>query len=676
MRNYVLDHILGNKTKGRSRNAVEHSKRDESTSIHNVPSLVAKEIEVTLPPVAAAIKKKRKKKKNNFPTPEISDFVPDDIKVSWLVDTGSPFDLIGRDELTDAFIGERVRKIMGQALLTANGEIVAREVVDIAVKELRETASPLLLDSTPAVLSVGLRCMELGYSFHWPKNQNPYFITPTGHRLKLRVDQNVPYLCPCKAPACVCTVGSVGISAPTEAKPPPVVSKVQPAQASSSSKGPSIVSPELDGEIVEAVAEPPIPLVGGRRDRRLEASSVEHLMTHSPKNKHCPACQRAKMQTKPARQVEGSELGEPVAFGDQTTGDHLITQNELDQGLEGQETAVVLKDRFSGWRDCYPKASKSADDAYAALLDFQGPKDSVKYFYSDSSPELAKAATDLGWCHGTATPGRKESNGVAEAAVKAVLQGARSILERAGFKPAWWPAAVKHWCFAANTAIVDGESPWQLRHGKGHFSGLMLPFGCLVDFKPSAVKPGRRARRVPHPKFAPIAEPGVFMGYHVLPGGRWRGDFLVASLQEFNTAIANPGRSGKHKIRIQRVKELYRNTQEAVTFPLKEHYDRDQRTIHSAAPDPVFEPVLVIDQDPEPELAAAPDGLVIQSDAAATDRTPEEQRVIDALRAQKQQDLPASERVAKVPAPVSGSGIDATTSGLIATTEVPIAQGG
>ena len=180
---------------------------------------------------------------------------------------------------------------------------------------------------------------------------------------------------------------------------------------------------------------------------------------------------------------------------------------------------MVLKDRFSGWRDCYPKASKSADDAYAALLDFQGPKESVKYFYSDSSPELAKAATDLGWCHGTATPGRKESNGVAEAAVKAVLQGARSTLERAGFKPAWWPAAVKHWCFAANTAIVDGESPWQLRHGKGHFSGLMLPFGCLVDFKPSAVKPGRRARRVPHPKFAPVAEPGVFMGYHVLPRG-------------------------------------------------------------------------------------------------------------------------------------------------------------
>ena len=94
--------------------------------------------------------------------------------------------------------------------------------------------------------------------------------------------------------------------------------------------------------------------------------------------------------------------------------------------------------------------------------------------------------------------------------------------------------------------------------------------------------------------------------------------------------------------------------------------------------------MLVIDQDPEPEAAAAPDGLVDPSDAAAADRTPEEQRVIDALRAQKQEDLPASERVAEISALVSGSGTTATTSGLIATTEVPaevytevpIAQGG
>ena len=376
------------------------------------------------------------------------------------------------------------------------------------------------------------------------------------------------------------------------------------------------------------------------------------------------------MQKAHARQVEGSELGKPEQFGDQTTADHLITRDELDKGSDGQETAVVVMDRFTGWCDCYPKASKSADDAYAALLDFQGPRDSVKYFYSDSSPELQKAATDLGWCHGTATPGRKESNGVAEAAVKSVLQGTRSTLENAGFKAAWWPMAVRHWCFATNTAIENGESSWQLRHGKGHFSGLRLPFGCLVDFKPSAVKPGKRGRQVPHPKFAPVAEPGVFMGYHILPGGRWRGDYLVATLQEFNVAIANPGRGGKHKIRIQRVKELYRNPLEAIKFPLKEHYDREMRTIHSAVPDPVLEPVLVIDQDEEAQPVVVADMPQAESDSATAVRTPEEQRAFLAKASEKAQDLPEADRVKGVTALDSGSG------GLLATQDTNRAGGG
>ena len=91
--------------------------------------------------------------------------------------------------------------------------------------DLRETASPLLLDSTPAVLSVGLRCMELGYNFHWPNKKNPYFILPSGKRFTMQVDRNVPYLCRCDAPACVCTIGGVRKSVPTEVQPPPVVNK-------------------------------------------------------------------------------------------------------------------------------------------------------------------------------------------------------------------------------------------------------------------------------------------------------------------------------------------------------------------------------------------------------------------------------------------------------------------
>ncbi len=51
---------------------------------------------------------------------------------------------------------------------TASGSTNADEVADVQVSELDEMASPYILDEPPAVLSIGARCMHLGYSFIWP----------------------------------------------------------------------------------------------------------------------------------------------------------------------------------------------------------------------------------------------------------------------------------------------------------------------------------------------------------------------------------------------------------------------------------------------------------------------------------------------------------------------------
>ena len=127
----------------------------------------------------------------------------------------------------------------------------------------------------------------------------------------------------------------------------------------------------------------------------------------------------------------------------------------------------------------------------------------AKYFHSDGASELVKAATDLGWCHGTSTPGRSETNGVAEAAVKKVTYGTTTILEHAGFDSKWWPRAAKHFCFASCLNKIDGVSPYNLRHGS-EFDGKLVPFGALVDFKPSQTiqKSG--------PCFSPKGVPGSF----------------------------------------------------------------------------------------------------------------------------------------------------------------------
>eukprot|EP00959_Pyramimonas_sp_CCMP1952_P114229 2388342-Pyramimonas_sp.AAC.1 len=50
------------------------------------------------------------------------------------------------------------------------------------------------MPDTPAVISVGERCMDHGFSFVWPAGQRPYLLLPNGHRVDLVVEGKIPYL--------------------------------------------------------------------------------------------------------------------------------------------------------------------------------------------------------------------------------------------------------------------------------------------------------------------------------------------------------------------------------------------------------------------------------------------------------------------------------------------------
>ena len=77
---------------------------------------------------------------------------------------------------------------------TANGKTVALEQACYQSSELNEEIDAYVLDSTPAVLSVGKRCMKLGYAFHWPSGKNPFFICPDGMIVEFDVHGDIPYL--------------------------------------------------------------------------------------------------------------------------------------------------------------------------------------------------------------------------------------------------------------------------------------------------------------------------------------------------------------------------------------------------------------------------------------------------------------------------------------------------
>ena len=50
------------------------------------------------------------------------------------------------------------------------------------------------MKSSLDLLSIGLRCMEMGFSFIWLSEKTPCFITPSMKMIPLDVVQNIPYL--------------------------------------------------------------------------------------------------------------------------------------------------------------------------------------------------------------------------------------------------------------------------------------------------------------------------------------------------------------------------------------------------------------------------------------------------------------------------------------------------
>ena len=112
----------------------------------------------------------------------------------WLAETVCGYDLVAKKHVHH--VVDRIKTAENSILFnTANGNTDATDDVLLRVDELDEDIEPYVLESTPAVLSVGRRCQEYGYQFHWPAfSSKPYFVTPKGKKIELTVQDHVPYL--------------------------------------------------------------------------------------------------------------------------------------------------------------------------------------------------------------------------------------------------------------------------------------------------------------------------------------------------------------------------------------------------------------------------------------------------------------------------------------------------
>ncbi len=394
----------------------------------------------------------------------VLDPLPDGL---WLMDTGCAQDLIN-DKMSSGIPIKTLTSSGRLIFSTANGRVASRNVVPVFCKELNQVVQPYLLKDTPAVLSIGQRCMEQGFIFHWEAGKLPIMTNPEGLVVELEVDRNIPYLRsgsedaqprparetkvvaishmveapmkleesqekPCLAgeeveldeddyadseelDAMIRDGGETPVASDDEGEelyesfyehedmdPEEGISsgEVEDAdlegntsfgEAGETAEGISPVDPasvEPEGEGADGDAPyhpPPDPHPQGRRSAsdklRIEPQSMEHKLSHLPKNPFCQSCTMGKMkETYSKRRTFKRELTE---WGEIITCDHVYSASAQALGLNGETETFVIKDLYSGLLHTFPVASKAATRVVHCIQQFVGQK-KVQTLYSDNA---------------------------------------------------------------------------------------------------------------------------------------------------------------------------------------------------------------------------------------------------------------------------------------------------
>ena len=136
------------------------------------------------------------------------------------------------------------------------------------------------------------------------------------------------------------------------------------------------------------------------------------------------------------------------------------------------------------------------------------------------------------WNHCTSTPHRSETNGIGERAVCRVKEGTSAVLLQLGLDEKWWADSIECHCYLRNIQdlLSDGKTPYERRFGEP-FKGPIIPFGSMIEYHPISAKDQSRVR--------------ILLGYVLYAGGIWKGDIVVADMEELEQMDASEIHAGR-----------------------------------------------------------------------------------------------------------------------------------
>ena len=503
--------------------------------------------------------------------------------------------MISKKDLSDAEMDTLTKSCNPTIVITANGEVQTHDEAIVYVKELDIFLTLKVLENTPAVLSLGKLCDENGYSYEWINGQKPHLIKD-GIRIICNSENFVSIVVPglsssssgsSPAPRTPMKQESHSPSSSSSSSSSPAASEIQIREredATVSDTSPVPVSnlvddgsgqPEktqankipktnkketttercnpLDSEIPEWLQEfrenlvdDEIPLQGGSHASSSHEASLEptakrredlgkhSVYTHFPEDRNCEICKRTKITRSSCRRRNGEAVLRAVNFGDLITADHQVLSDNC-ESRNNHRYAVVVQDLATQWIQAYPCKTKTSQETQRSLQKFLEPERNPKVTHTDNSLEFGKACEDLSWNHCTSTPHRSETNGIAERAVRRVKEGTSAVLLQSGLNESWWADSMECYTYLRNVTdlLSDGKTPYERRFGQA-FKGPIIPFGSLVEYRPITAKDQSRIHQ-----FGKKVLPGLFLGYALYAGGIWKGDVLIADLEELETMDAS-----------------------------------------------------------------------------------------------------------------------------------------
>ena len=90
-------------------------------------------------------------------------------------------------------------------------------------------------------------------------------------------------------------------------------------------------------------------------------------------------------------------------------------------------------------------------------------------------------------------------------------------------------------CYLRNVQhfLVDGKTPYERRFGET-FEGPIIPFGAMVEYHPTSPKDQARIHQ-----FGKKVSSGIILGYEPIAGGIWKGNILIADLEDLEKLDAS-----------------------------------------------------------------------------------------------------------------------------------------